>query len=354
MQRARSPPEGDAGSGKDVDMRGSPRRRSIRLLAGTLLALAASSPGRSADTRATAPRAVRVEQVTTGIPNPEPGGDPLSKEQVLTLSADGARLALDEFRPAPSTDQPRQQEARYILRTDRTPPVIWSISPDGSRYREFEGNLNRLQRDRDVYERQLLELLPLRSPEKQKQILESNFLRRDGSRFVDLTRGESRTILGYRCQRVTVTENGRVIIDAWISEDVVGGRSFFDLYRRLGAFSTEVLQKIKDLRGLPLQASFTVVTKLPSYDLEVEVKKVEEVDLEPGYFDLPSGATRIEEQPKVTRCALCGKTVEANEATRIRRSGKLLYFCSPEHKRIYLRSVSPRRRRPESTPEPPR
>jgi hypothetical protein len=103
-------------------------------------------------------------------------------------------------------------------------------------------------------------------------------------------RGAQKEILGYQCQEVTVTENGRRVMRAWITREVEGARSFFHLYRRLGAFSREVLEKVATLEGLPLEAEITVVTAAPAFRISARCLSVKLVEVPDTAFEVPGGS----------------------------------------------------------------
>ncbi|MCZ6795176.1 MAG: hypothetical protein O7J95_16350 [Planctomycetota bacterium] len=283
-------------------------------------------------------RALRVEQVTSGIPDPRPGQPSRRVRQTLTVSVSGEQLLLEQYGERAESGSPRL-ESIHVLRLDRDPPVIWQFSPDRATYREFRGDLNKHQRDRDVHEKGLLDFARTLPRRQRQKVLADHYLRADGYREVIVRRGERQKILGRDCERVVVTENGRQIVDVYVSvaEELAGGRSFFDLYRRLGAFSTEVLEKLKDIKGLPLKGSITVVTKLPAYKLDIEVEKIEQVKVDPALFRV-AGARKIENTPAVLRCAECGRDVETDASDKWRWKGQLLHFCGSPCKKKHIRA----------------
>lgn len=291
--------------------------------------------GKVAAANGKAIQALRIEQLTSGIPDPRPGKPSRQVRQIITIAESGDRLVFEQMVDRGPGGGPPEPEMRHVLRLDRDPPVIWQmIGPDFTSYREFRGDLNKHQRDRDIYERSVLVAARRMNRKERRRILEQHHLRAKGHREIVVTRGDRKQFLGRQCQRLVVTENGRQIIDAYVSDEVAGGQRFFDLYRRLGAFSSQVLEQLESIRGLPLKASITVVTRLPAYKLDVEVKKIEEVQVDPAFFETGS-AKKIEDTPQLLRCPECGRDVERDKAVKWRRLGKLLHFCSPECKRVY-------------------
>jgi hypothetical protein len=281
-------------------------------------------------------KALRIRQVVSGMPGARPGESTRSAYQELTVDLEGDRLALKEYkeRNAPQGNAPGILENHYILRLDEKPAVIYDVfrDADGLKYREHHGDLSKSQEKRRYHELEIVNYVK-RLPVKERQkILEENHLKPDGSREVTVKTGETQDILGHRCRRQTITENGRAIIDVFLADKVAGGRSFLHLYRKLGVFSDEVLEKVSALRGLPLKGTITVVTELPTYRLSLEVKKIDEVTVSDAVFRPPAGAEKVADKPKEVRCAQCGKVLEPEESGGRYRDqrGVLYYFCTEE------------------------
>lgn len=216
-----------------------------------------------------------------------------------------------------------------ILRLDRDPKVLWELSLDGSRYREGK-DLDAVQRDRDRQERQLVSRSKNLPDRERNRILTANHLRSDGKRVVEVEEitGEEQERLGRPVKQFLVHENGRLVIDLLIA-DIDTDIPFFQFYREVGAFSREVLTAIEKLEGMPLEATFTVVTATLSHPLNVRVIDLEEGKLRIEAFDLPANAERIEESP-IAHCPICGNQVEKSAPggkTRL-RDGSWLYFDS--------------------------
>jgi YHS domain-containing protein len=306
----------------------------LAVLPGSLLGAAAAEP---------ALKALRIEQITSGIPGHRPDEPTRSQRQVLLVDEKGERILLEAYDLSSG-----RLEERTILRLDETPPVIRVVAPDGSSYREHRGDLNDFQKNRRIRELEQLRIVKTLPRRERDAYLAQNHWRLDGKREVTLEHGETRRLLDHDCRRVVITENGRRIVDGWIAEAAGGGRSYFNLYRRLGAFSDEVLEKLQAVRGIPLRASITVVTELPTYELEVEVQKIEEVAVPPATFQTPPGAKKIEEAPRETRCALpsCGKTVDPKSAGgQGRIDGKVVYYCSEEHSTEHFEEIRKAKKR---------
>lgn len=279
---------------------------------------------------------LRVEQVVSGIPGGRAGESTRSAYQQLVVDPAGQRLVLKEYdrvkKPEGDGFTAGRLQAHYILRSDQEPPVIYKISSDGSQYREYEGDLTKQQKNRLYHEFEIIEFTKTLPAKERDKILKDHYLRADGTRDIKVERGEEQRVLDYPCRRLVVTENGREIINAYLTEEVGGARSFFHLYRRLGAFSDEVLDKIRDIRGLPLKGKITVVTELPVYRMSIEVKKVEKATVSPGTFELPSTAKKIPDRPKELPCPVCKKVFESDAPGGQYKDedGTVYYFCSED------------------------
>lgn len=343
------------------------------------------------------PQGLRLEYETRGV---FPGGDEDSSErrarQVITVDATGQRLLLLDFdevgppsRKAPAGEstamgtgggQDGGQDAgevagevgatrlpgdgpqaptpewalrrKLILRMDLSPPTIYEVLPGAKEYREHAGDLNDLQKDRRIAEENERRLVAGYSEADRKAHYKRYWwLRPDGSREVKVTRDQGKTVLGAGCEHLKVIENGREIIDAQIARVKVGAGSYYQLYRRLGAFSEEVLEKIKDVEGFPLEGRITIVTALPTRTIEFEATALALVDLDPTIFELPPGASRVEDIPDRVSCGQCGKEIEGGgeeASAKIRElDGRWVYFCTEECAEAYVRKKVPTKAGPK-------
>lgn len=316
-------------------------------LSGALAGRVQSAEGAAGQAEGPGIPGLAIEYEAKGVfPGADARDEVRTLRQRVTVDDSGRRLELLELEPAkkPSGDEPApptyEVRRRLVLRMDRDPPVIWEIL-DGGRFREYDGDLNSLQRDRRVQEKNELEIVK-RYPKKDRDAFFEEFwwLRPDGSREVTVERSPGKTILGRRSERVRVLENGREIVDAQVAVEGAGARSYFHLYRRLGAFSEEVLEKIQGISGIPLEGRITIVTALPTQTWEVEARSIAPVRLPPDFFDLPAGAVKVDDEPADPVCARCGARlgVPATRAPAKARlpDGTWIYFCSEEHAEEYF------------------
>jgi hypothetical protein len=280
-----------------------------------------------------------LEQRALGLPGEEPNR-PLEEKMLVDTSRN--RVILLIYKPEPPAAGPgsggggaaptarREVDRRIVLRMDYNPPEIYEISDRDRTYRKTQKDLNHIQDERDEIEETTLRHLKDISPAEQKSTLEEGFLRRDGKRIVTVERGERKKILGHDCEEVKVLENGRMVVHAWLTREVAGARSFFQLYRRLGAFSREVLERVAGLEGLPLEAEITVVTGAPAYRISAQCVSVKNEEAAEADFDPPPGyQERKDDLPAVVKCAWCEKPVERAEASTHyldRTTGVTSYF----------------------------
>ena len=278
------------------------------------------------------PKALRAEYRTSGVlPGSRPEEGARSAIQTITVDPDGSRLIYEErVEDEKARDGvPKREGRKFILRMDQTPPVIYEILDGGKSYREHKGDLNEYQADRRITEDQLIKSSRKLNKAEREALLKQNYLRADGKRTVEVTRDEGKQVLGRPTDHLVVTENGRTIIDAMVTRSVPGSRSYYHLYRRLGAFSEEVLEKLAKLEGLPLGGRVTVVTALPAAKFDFEATKIENVDLAPTAFDLPAGAVKVEDIPTEAACHVCGKRIEDPENAPVKgfEAGRVIFLC---------------------------
>jgi len=284
-------------------------------------------------------RVLAVEQEARGLPDQEPDQPLFQKMQIDNRSR---RLILNLYRnpskppePAPSS---RVVERKIILHMNTDPPEIIEIWDGDRTFRRTSRDLNQIQEERDRHEAMILHHLNDLSAAEQKATLEENFLRRDGKRIVDVVVNdkERRKILGLDCQEVKVFENGRNVIHAWITRDIPDAQSYYNLYRRLGAFSEQVLARVAELKGLPLEAEIIVVTAAPAYRISARCISLKYEDIPETDFDIPAGyKEKKDDLPPIVPCAWCGKDVERKEpgGRVITPDGKNHYFCSRDCQR---------------------
>jgi len=286
--------------------------------------------------------------------------------QTFWLDAESGRIRLEEYA---SSDRKRRLSVRIVRipQTKATAPagaggnakdsrrssdetITWEIglsrdgkryTKDGKGYKEHRGDLEDFQKRRTLWERQMLKKILNDKPAEREAALKHLHLKRDGSREVFIDYSPTGPRLGYPCRRIQVTENGRQILDADIAESIdAGGEEnsggkYFSLYRRLGVFSDEVLEKLVDVRGIPLRAKITIVTELSPRTIEVEVTKVTELDFDEKLFSLPEGAKLIPKTPPISKCPVCGKRFETKKGSKVLGPNGTVWSCSQKcHKAI--------------------
>ncbi len=282
---------------------------------------------------------LQVEQTVRGIP----GWDP---ERFLTqrLWIAQDKLRLDEAVPGGGG-----WAARYLMRIDKDPGVIYELlEPAAKTYRQWE-ELDNIQRDRVINECQIVEGIQ-RLPEAERgRRLAEQYLREDLAHVVEVKdEGVQRLTLGERqfeCRHVLIVENGLTVLDAFVTDQIGRGLDYYRFYRQLGTFSDEVLAKAKEVKGFPLKVTLNVVThRLKTFHtLYIQVKDVAETDLDAAWFELPPGWTKEEKALKEPcRWRLCDKMVEtANPGGRFDFKTRRYYFCSPKCRSEFLNELKP-------------
>ncbi len=296
---------------------------------------------RAADPAAGQDRVLVLEQKAVGVPGQE--ADRVL-EQRIVLDANGKRLVLHLFQSEVRTEKadaegspkapaaPRILDRRVILRLDHEPPEIYEVWDGEKTFRRTIGDLNQLQEDRDRQEALELRHLRSRPAKEQEEYLRDNHVRRDGKRIVSVAKVGNATFLGRPCEEVKVFENDREVIHAWVTRDVPGAKSFFHLYRRLGAFSKEVLDRVEEIEGLPLKAEITVVTAAPAYRISAECLSLTTEIVPSSVFDLPSAyQEKREELDPFVICPGpgCGKKFERDQyGAKFPINNVSILFCS--------------------------
>jgi YHS domain-containing protein len=295
---------------------------------------------------------LRLEQSTRGIPRRGEDGSRDTKtpiHQVLWLDAAGQRVRLEQYA---KKGDPRP-EVIYVLQpaADGKGLLTREFPNGGKRYRERRGDFNDFQKKRRIREREMLRKIATYPGAEREEALKFLHLRPDGKRIVTVKQEKAPQRLGRDCRHLEVTENGRVILKADVTTPPAGaaageGRGYFEMYRRLGIFSDEVIEKLKDVKGIPLRGEITVVTDLAPYTLTVEVAKLEERTVASDFFDVPKGAEKIPDIPPISICPICSRKFETeNAGARLFDQGKTIYVCSAKCFRELDKKLNEERRR---------
>ncbi|HVR76494.1 MAG TPA: hypothetical protein VMT52_19350 [Planctomycetota bacterium] len=302
----------------------SPRVRLIPAgIAAVVLLLAGSgSPAEEPAPAARVPT-LRIEYRTRSVPQGGAADEKVTRVHRITVDLTGSRLIFEE------EGEPPSESRRFILDVKGSKPVLYEILEGGRKYREHPGDLNDLQKQRRISEENERQIANDLSRKDREAFYRQNpWLRPDGKRVVDVARKGGEKVLGRDCEHVVVTETGRTIVEGEVTRDVPGARSYFQLYRRLGAFSDEVLEKLAELEGVLLRGRILVVTALRPNELEVEATSLEELRLERSAFSV-EGLERVEMTPKEVPCGFCKRSVNpARAGGKGVYEGKIVYFCS--------------------------
>lgn len=234
----------------------------------------------------------------------------VSTRQLLIVDLDGNKLYMAEY----DLDERGQEFLKQHLqvRLDGEKPRIYTLTADGRYYKEHSGDIYSLQHDRNIAESNEIELgkrLPTKR-ERDEYFRRNPHLRADGKRVIDFSLDSGEKILDRDCKHLVVKENQLTIIDAQVTSAIPGARNYYHLYRRLGVFSEEVLERLRDLDGVPLRAKINVVTALRTWPLEVETKRMDVRQVPAGFFELPPNAQPIPDETISGACPGCGKEVD--------------------------------------------
>ena len=293
------------------------------LLAGVFFAATVAGAAEKID-------AVRIEQVTSGLPG-STSKQPRSVRQVLWIDGKSRRLRLEQY----TAGNDKLLDTIYLLHCgEKKKTTIFTLPGGGKKYREYSGDLNENQRNRRVHELEQLRILKSYSSRERELAMKKLGLRKGGKRDVRIQWSAAADHLGLSCRRLTVTENDIVVIDAMITNSLPGAEadsasSYFEMYRRLGVFSEEVLEKIRGIEGIPMKAGITVITELPRYTISVETRRLKNEKTAPSLFELPPGSEKILDTPVFSTCPICGTQGETEKMGRVfTQKGVVVYVDS--------------------------
>ncbi len=319
------------------------------------------------DLRAAETSVLRVDQKTSGLPTRTSDKSDGVSYQTLLIDAHSQRVKLIDYTDAKRT----KAKDVFILRQQGEESVVWHFPGGGKRYREIRRELGNRQLKRTLEERAKLRIiLRMRARERGPALKREHLLpglRRD----VVVERKPSAKVLDLPCEVLLVTENKREIINGVIvvNHPTINiarqSGAYFEMYRRLGVFSKEVLDKLADVHGIPVRAKITVVTDLPPYTLSVDVSRLDEAKVDTAEFELPKGAEKIEDRPPFAPCADCGKKVETAKGRAMHSGPVTRWFCDLTCERAYRKKsradrgargggAGTRRKAPAPAPTPDR
>lgn len=237
---------------------------------------------------------------------------------------------------------------RFLMRLDLEPSEFYEISGDQTEYtkgRDYE----KIQAQRDETEHSIIGRRGGGTEAEWKKAMQDNYLSVDappGRREVVVEKGETESFTlergsgekrDYTVRKYIIRENGRQVVEAWVTTEIPLEIPFFDFYRRLGAFSNEVLEKLKSVPGVPLRAKISVVTGTFTHPIEARVEDLRVRPLPIDDFELPREAKLLEDSPFV----ICHDTGEQMERTRayklILTDGQVLWFCTRKAWQEYRR-----------------
>lgn len=275
--------------------------------------------------------AIRIEQITSGLPG-SGTGKARSVRQVLSIDSSGRRLRLEQY----STENEKTLETLYLLHCgEENETTIFTLPGGGKKYREYHGDLNENQRNRRVHELEQWRIIKAYPRRERELAMKKLGLRENGRREVTIRWKEAADHLGLSCRRLSVEENGITVIDAVLTGSLSGQtaditRSYFELYRRLGVFSEEVLEKLRGVEGIPLKAEITIITELPRYTITVETRRLTREKLAASHFELPAGSRKIPDTdtPTFSICPVCKKQGETERMGRVFTEVGVVYVDS--------------------------
>lgn len=250
----------------------------------------------------------------------------VATRQLLIADLEGQKLYMAEF------DRDGHLARHIQVRLDKKDPLVYTIKADGSEYQEHFGDLNTIQHERNIAEANEIKL-GNKQPKREREawFKKHCHLRPDGRRVVDLSLSAGERILDRQCEHLVVKENCLTIIDAQITTAIPGAQNYYHLYRRLGVFSEEVLDRLKDLDGVPLKARINVVTALKRWPLEVETRRMKVQKVPAAFFELPPNAKKYVEEAGSGPCPLCGKEFEKESGVPyIDPNNQKIWLCSEE------------------------
>jgi hypothetical protein len=286
-----------------------------------------------------------IEQVSNGFPGSErkPDEKKITKQRLFLK---GDKLKMVDM----------EEPLICIVRLDKK--VIWEINSREKTYVERHlSYFEKLRKDRLAQRNlEIRQINGMPDPKaREENARKSGYrLKQDGS--VDsaivaqiLRTAEKKKIAEYECERVIIKEDERTVLDMWVTDKIKVPESLMRFYEELGAFTKEVLEKVREVKEFPLELKLELEAGVLSFRIEAQVSKVDEsVQVNDKEFELPEGLKKVKEITdegekefgEVT-CVMCGKKVNLDDPKSVftyRHSDGVAYrFCSKEHMREFIK-----------------
>lgn len=272
-----------------------------------------------------------IEQLCDGFP-----GTKQKKKTRQRVIIQGDRIFMDNL------DAPFM----CIVRGDKK--LIWEIDVKEQIYNERSFSyFKKIKKDKDTIRAQAVKDFS-KIKDLQKRATEAAkigiLVGKDGSiakEAVSRTEvtGEEKEINGFKCYRVKIYEDLRVVLDMWLTKKLESPKSLMDFYKKLGCFADTVVAEMEKIKDFPVVLNAELDFGSVTHRVECEIVKVEKKKIEDKRFELPKGpvlAKKITDKGVIyvqkRICPVCGKEVDPNAEATVRfvRKNVIYFFCNRE------------------------
>ena len=285
-----------------------------------------------------------IEQMSNGFPGSErKTGERKITKQKLLLKGDKLKMA------------DLEEPLVCVVRLDKK--VIWEINDKEKTFVERHFSyFEKLRKDRLAQRN--LEIREING--KQDAKVREEYARKLGYRLredgsvddaivAQIQRtGEKKKVADYECERVVVKEDERTVLDMWVTDKIKVPESLMKFYEGLSLFSKEVLEKVREVKGFPLELKMELEAGALSFKIEAQASKVDEaVQVNDKEFELPEGLKKVKEisdegekEFGEAACVMCGKKVNLEDEKNVFRffhKGVRYNFCSKEHMTEFIK-----------------
>jgi hypothetical protein len=104
---------------------------------------------------------------------------------------------------------------------------------------------------------------------------------------------EEKEIAGCKCRRVVIEEEGKVVIDLWITDKIDVKANLSEILANVAPFSKSVKKAIKNLKGFSLKTTYTFSIAGWTYTNSAEAKEIKTDDIAEKKFAIPEGYKEV-------------------------------------------------------------
>ncbi|MHC4663386.1 MAG: DUF4412 domain-containing protein [Planctomycetota bacterium] len=143
--------------------------------------------------------------------------------------------------------------------------------------------------------------------------------------------GKTKTVAGYEASEVVVKENDIEVFRLWLTNEISRPFDIVKFYTAMGYLSPEMVEKLKELKGFPVESHMILHIKQKKLEVEMELSEFLPSKVYRWLFTVPKTYQRKKESLTTEdKCAYCGKPL-GEERIQSTIDGLRYEFCGKKH-----------------------